>query len=175
MRLTGIGMVEGLRPPQSTHTLDFVSHSVRGGVLDNRTRWGLITLLQVPFPCPGIQAMLSGDLLWRPSTQIVARATEKWISNCVVWTDLIYPATRGHCHLLTLEKADPGPQQKSEWGLESATLTYFSSTTRRHQEQGKRRGQSLLSHTKTHSHGHPANMKLVIPFYSLKKYIHLFS
>lgn len=128
MRLTG--MVEGLRPPQSTHTLDFVSHSIRGGVLDNRTRWGLITLLQVPFPCPGIQAMLSGDLLWWPSTQIVARATEKWISNCVVWTDLIYPATRGHCHLQTLEKADPGPQQKAEWGLESATLTYFSSTTK---------------------------------------------
>lgn len=76
-------MVEGLRPPQSTHTLDFVSHSIRGGVLDDRTR-GLIALLQVPFSCPGIQAMLSGDLLWRLRTQTVARATEKWISNCVV-------------------------------------------------------------------------------------------
>lgn len=84
MGLTGTGMVEGLPPPQSTHALDFVSHSIRGGVLDNKTRWDLITLLQVPFPCPGTQAMLSGDLLWLLSTQTVARATEKWISNCVV-------------------------------------------------------------------------------------------
>lgn len=183
------GSPQPTRSPQPTHTLDFISRSVRGRVPDNRTHWNLLALLLVPFPCPGRQAKLSGDLLsqlkalssvpsgWWLSTQTVASATEEWISNRVV-SDLSN-------HTRSLSSREPGESRPRNpaagplaEGRARVSVSYPQLLSPAQSQEGtgtgQEKGKRLLSHTKLHSHSHPANVKLVIPFYVLKKYIHLF-
>lgn len=111
---------------------------------------------------------------------VAIAAKDDFQSYSLKWTDLDSHTRSLYwiVHLESLEKADPGapllsPRQKAQWGLESGPLNYSSSFTRRHQEQGKRRGQELPQ-PQENSRSHPANMRPVISFYSLKKYIYLF-